>query len=66
MTVKNRQHLNDPADDVLAELLFEKLSADILVEILKHKIAAGQASVSDVIRDLAGEKEAAVVIMKRH
>jgi hypothetical protein len=37
----------------------------ILVDLIKHKIMAGQANASDVIQELVDDKEAAVVIMKR-
>jgi len=65
MEVKNRQNLDSPADDDLDSFLFESFTAEILVDLLKHKIMAGQANVSDVIQELVGDKEATVVIMKR-
>ncbi|OPY30698.1 MAG: hypothetical protein A4E28_00175 [Methanocella sp. PtaU1.Bin125] len=65
MATKNQQNLDRPADEVLADFLFEKLPTDILVEILRHRISTGRASVSGVIQGLVEDKEAAVIILKR-
>ena len=66
MAFKNRQNTNNPVDDELADFLFENLTTEILVDLLKHKIMAGQANVSDVIQELMDDKEAAIVVMKRN
>lgn len=65
MAVKNRQSFDSPADDEFASILFNGLTTEILVDLLKQKIAAGQANAADVIQELAGNKDATVVIMKR-
>jgi hypothetical protein len=65
MAGKNRQNLESLTDEELTNDLLDSFSVEILVKLLKLKIMAGQASVTDVTRDLLNEKDAAIVIMKK-
>jgi hypothetical protein len=66
MESKNRQNLDSPTDEELTNQLLETFSTEVLVSLLKDKIMMGQANITDVIKGLMDDKEAAIVIMNRN
>ncbi|MGA9142042.1 MAG: hypothetical protein WBZ29_17590 [Methanocella sp.] len=66
MAFKNWQNINNPVEDELADFLFENLTTEILVDLIKQKIMSGETNVSEVMQELMDDKEAAVIIMKKN